>query len=64
MLHGTIRNTALQHCCDFVPHGCNTIPTLQRCVALKNRRFLVEHRLYRDSSRYVHGVDKTCEIRQ
>ena len=41
MLQGTIcnddfqRNTALRHCCDFVPHGCNTVPTLQRCVALK-----------------------------
>ena len=44
MLHETIRNndlerdTALQHCCDIVSHGSNIVPTLQRCVALKNRR--------------------------
>ena len=41
MLHGTIcnddfqRKTALQHCCDIVSNGCNIVPTLQRCVALK-----------------------------
>ena len=41
MLRGTIliddfqRNTALHRCCDFVPHGCNTVPSLQRSVALK-----------------------------
>ena len=41
MLHGTIRNddiwrnTALQHWCDIVLNGCNIVPTLLRCVALK-----------------------------
>ena len=41
MLHGTIckddfqRKTALQHCCDIASNGCNIVPTLQRCVALK-----------------------------
>ena len=41
MLQETIRNedfkgnTALQHCCDIVSNGCNIVPTLQRCVALK-----------------------------
>ena len=41
MLHGTIcnddfqRKTALQHCRDIVSNGCNIVPTLQRCVALK-----------------------------
>ena len=41
MLHGTIRNddfqrnTALQHCCDIEWNGCNAVPTLQPCVALK-----------------------------
>ena len=48
ILHETIRNddflrnTALQHCCDIVSNGCNIVPALQRCVALKivvaNRR--------------------------
>ena len=28
-------DTALQHCCDFVSNGCNTVATLQRCIALK-----------------------------
>ena len=41
MLHGTIRNddfqrnTALEYCCDIEWNGCNVVPTLQRCVALK-----------------------------
>ena len=41
MLHETIRsddfwrNTALQHCCDIVSNGYNTVPALQRYVALK-----------------------------
>ena len=41
MLHETIRNDdfkrnrALQHCCDIVWNSYNTVPTLQRCVALK-----------------------------
>ena len=41
MLHGMIRNddflrnAALQHCCDIVSNGCNIVPTLPRCVALK-----------------------------
>ena len=53
MLHGTFpssniwSNVALQHCCDIVSNGCNIVPTLQRCVALKiivaNR--LVQHKL-------------------
>ena len=44
MLHETFRNddfkrnTALQHCCDIVLNGYNIVPTLQRCVAPKNRR--------------------------
>ena len=42
MLHGTIgnddlkRNAALQHCCDIISNGCNIVPTLLRCVALKS----------------------------
>ena len=38
---GTIRNddfSAIQrckHCCDIVSNGCNTVPTLERSVALK-----------------------------
>ena len=28
-------NTSLQHCCDIVSNGRNTVPTLQRGVALK-----------------------------
>ena len=42
MLHKTIRNdessrsTALHHCCDIVSNGCNIVPILQRCVALKS----------------------------
>ena len=41
MLHETIRNddfqrnTALEHCWDNESNGCNVVPTLQRCVALK-----------------------------
>ena len=41
MFHGTFRNdnfqrtTALQHCCYIASNGCNIVPTLQRCVALK-----------------------------
>ena len=42
MLHKTIRdddfqrNTALQYyCCEIVLNGCNFVPTLQCCVALK-----------------------------
>ena len=41
MLHGTIRNddfwrnTALQHCCEFVSSGYNIVSALQRCAALK-----------------------------
>ena len=48
MLHGTIRNndfkrnTALHHCGDIVANGCNFVPTLQLCVALK---IVVENRL-------------------
>ena len=30
-----LRNTALQHCCGVVWNGCNIVPTLKRCVALK-----------------------------
>ena len=41
MLHGTIGkhyflcNAALQHCCDIDWNGCNIVPTLQGCAALK-----------------------------
>ena len=41
MLHEKIRkddfqrNTALKHCCNIVLNGYNTVPALQRCVALK-----------------------------
>ena len=41
MLHETIcnedfeHNTALQHYCDIVSNSYNTVPTMQRCVALK-----------------------------
>ena len=44
ILHETIcnndlyRNKALQHCWDIVSTGHNIGPTLQCCVALKNRR--------------------------
>ena len=27
--------SALQHCGDIVSNGCNVVPTLQGCVALK-----------------------------
>ena len=30
-----LRNTALPHCCNSVPNGCNIVPALRRCVALK-----------------------------
>ena len=41
MLHETIRNedfehnATLQHCCDIVSNSYNTVPTMQRRVALK-----------------------------
>ena len=44
MLHETIRNDDFQrlglglgsqHCCDIVLSSDNTVPTLQRCVALE-----------------------------
>ena len=47
MFHETIRNddfsrnTVLQYCCDIVSNGYNTVPALQRCVALK---IVVAHR--------------------
>ena len=50
----------LRLCSAWLQH-CTNIATL---CCTKNRRCLVEHRLYRDSSLYVHDVDKTCEIRQ
>ena len=34
MLQETIRNTALQHCCDIVSNGQNMGPALLRCVGL------------------------------
>ena len=52
--------TLLRLCSAWLQH-CTNIATL---CCTKNRRCLVEHRLYRDSSLYVHDVDKTCEIRQ
>ena len=38
MLQETIRNTALQHCCDIVSNGQNMGPALLRCVGLVSRR--------------------------
>ena len=56
MSHETIRdedfqrNTALQYCCNIVLNGCNIVPTLQCCVALKIvvANHLVSHHLKSD----------------